>query len=123
MKNGEVLQVRTNAGLLNYLLGKNYKAWMKSVCDYNDKRIWMIHLDNQPRNGWKNYKNGNVIIEENMCPNDLTGLRTDVRHDVERIVFSKHNGYFVFEGIYKYDKARSKDSEIRYWLRVSDEFL
>ena len=122
MKSGEVIRVRTNAELLNELLGKNYGAWMKSVYDLDDKRIWMIHIDNKIRNDWRNYKSGDVIVEENMDPFDTTGLRTDVRHNVERIVFSKHNGCFVFEGIYKYDKEKSKDSEIRYWVKVADQF-
>ncbi len=122
MKSGEVIRVRTNAELLNELLGKNYGAWMKSVYDLEDKRIWMIHIDNKKRNDWRNYKRGDVIVEENMRPVDLTGLRSDVRHNVERIVFSKHDGYFIFEGKYRYDKEKSRDSEIRYWVKVSDEF-
>jgi hypothetical protein len=122
MKSGEVIRVRTNSELLNELLGKNYARWMKSVYDFGDKRIWMIHIDNKPRNGWKNYKKGDVIVEENMRPNDTAGLRTDVRHNTERIVFSKHDSYFIFEGQYKYDKEKSKDSGIRYWVRVSDQF-
>ena len=122
MKSGEVIRVRTNAELLNELLGQNYKAWMKSVYDFDGKRIWMIHIDNKPRNDWRNYKKGDVIVEENLRPFDSTGLRSDVRHNVERIVFSKHDGYFIFEGKYRYDKEKSKDSEIRYWVRVSDQF-
>ena len=124
MKSGEIVRVRTNAQLLNLLFGGNYKAWMKSVYDYDDnrKRIWMIHIDNKPRNGWRNYKKGDVIVEENLRPYDTTGLRTDVRHNVERILFSKHDGYFICEGKYRYDKEKSKDSEIRYWVRVSDQF-
>lgn len=122
MKSGEIVRVKTNAQLLNLLFGENYKAWMKSVYDFGNKRIWMIHIDNKPRNDWKNYKSGNVIIEENMRPNDTAGLRSDVRHNTDRIVFSKHDGYFIFEGQYKYDKEKSKDSEIRYWVRVSEQF-
>ena len=82
----------------------------------------MIHIDNMPRNDWRNYKKGDVIVEENLRPYDTTGLRTDVRYNVERIVFSKHDGYFIFEGKYRYDKEKSRDSEIRYWVRVSDQF-
>ena len=83
MKSGEVIRVRTNAELLNELLGKNYRAWMKSVYDFGNNRIWMIHIDNMPRNDWRNYKKGDVIVEENMRPVDLTVLRSDVRHNVE----------------------------------------
>ena len=123
MTSGEIICVRTNAELLNKLLGKSYKAWMKSIYDLNDERIWMIHIDNTPRNDWKNYMNGDIIVEENLRPSDTTGLRSDVRHNVERIVFSKHDGYFVFEGKYRYERKKSKDSEIRYWVKISNQFL
>lgn len=122
MRSGEIVRVRTNAELLNELFGLNYKAWMKSVYDFDDKRVWMIHLDNQERNGWKNYKINNTIIEENLCPDDLTGLRVDVRPNNLRIVFSKHNNHFVFEGVYMYDKERSEASKSRYWQKVAEEF-
>lgn len=122
MKSEEVIRVSTNAEQLNELLGKNYGEWMKSVYDFGNKRIWMIHIDNKPRNGWRNYKKGDVIVEKNMRSYDKTGLRTDVRHNTVRIVFSKHESYFIFEGQYKYDKENSNDSEIRYWIRVSDQF-
>ena len=122
MKSGEVIRVSTNAELLNELLGKNYGGWMKSVYDFGDKRIWMIHIDNKPRNGWRNHKKGDVIVEENMSSYDKTGLRTDVRHNTVRIVFSKHESCFIFEGQYKYDKEHSNDSGIRYWVKVSDQF-
>lgn len=122
MKSGEVIRARTNAELLNELLGQNYKAWMKSVYDFAGKRIWMIHIDNKNRNGWRNYKKGDVIVEENLRPFDLTGLRSDVRPNLKRIVFSKYDGYFIFEGIYRYDKEKSKASEIRYWIMETDKF-
>ena len=122
MKRGEIVGKGTNAELLNLLFDKRYKAWMKSFYDFGDKRIWMIHVDNKPRNGWRNYKKGDVIVEENMRSYDKTGLRTDVGHNIVRVVFSKHDGYFIFEGLYKYDEENSRDDGIRYWIKVSDEF-
>ena len=122
MKSGEVIRVRTNAELLNELLGKNYKAWMKSVYDFGNNRIWMIHIDNKNRNDWRNYKKDNIIVEENLRKYDFNRLRIDVGYNMERIVFSKHDGYYVFEGVYKYDKENSTDNKIRYWVKVSDEF-
>ena len=122
MISGDIIRAKTNAELLNTLLGTHYQAWMKSVYEYANRRIWMIHIDNKNRNDWKNYKKGNIIVEENLRKYDFNGLRIDVRHNVERIVFSKRDGYFVFEGIYKYDKENSIDNEIRYWIKVSDQF-
>ena len=122
MISGDIIRAKTNAELLNTLLGTHYQAWMKSVYEYANRRIWMIHIDNKNRNDWKNYKKGNIIVEENLRKYDFNGLRIDVRHNVERIEFSKRDGYFVFEGIYKYDKENSIDNEIRYWIKVSDQF-
>ena len=122
MISGDIIRAKTNAELLNTLLGTHYQAWTKSVYEYANRRIWMIHIDNKNRNDWKNYKKGNIIVEENLRKYDFNGLRIDVRHNVERIVFSKRDGYFVFEGIYKYDKENSIDNEIRYWIKVSDQF-
>ena len=122
MKSGDTIYLRTNAELLNELFGTNYKAWMKSVYDYGTKRVWLIHLDNKERNGWKNYKSVNTIIEENLRPDDVSGLRMDVKPKNERIVFSKHDDYFVFEGIYNYDIEKSNEKTIRYWFKVCNEF-
>ena len=122
MKTGEIIRVRTNAELLNELFGTNYKAWMKSVYEYGNRRVWMIHIDNKNRNDWRNYKKDNIIVEENLRKYDFNGLRIDIGYNVERIVFSKHDGYFVFEGVYKYDNEKSIDNEIRYWIKVSDQF-
>ena len=89
MISGDIIRAKTNAELLNALLGTHYQAWMKSVYEYANRRIWMIHIDNKNRNDWKNYKKGNIIVEENLRKYDFNGLRIDVRHNVERIVFSK----------------------------------
>lgn len=122
MKSKEVIKVRTNAELLNELLGTDYTSWMKSYYDTEKNRIWMIRLDNQTRNNWRNYESGDTIVEENLDRRDTSGVRTDIRPDAERIVFAKENGFFVFKGIYKYDKERSRCDGVRYWLKVSDEF-
>ena len=122
MKSGNVIRVRTNAELLNELFGTDYKAWMKSIYDYNNKRVWMIYLDNKVRNDWKNYKEKDTIIEQNLDSNNFDGLRADTSPNTERIVFSKHANYFVFEGIYAYDKTRSDAKRIRYWIKICDEF-
>lgn len=122
MKTGEFIYAKTNAALLNELFGTDYASWMKSYYDTEKNRIWMIRLDNQTRNNWRNYESGDTIVEENLDHRDMSGVRTDIRPDAERIVFAKENGFFVFKGIYKYDKERSRCDGVRYWLKVSDEF-
>lgn len=93
MKSNDVINVKTNSELLNELLGTDYTGWMKSYYDTEDNRIWMIHLDNQPRNNWRNYESGDTIVEENLDRRDTSGVRTDIRPDAERIVFAKENGF------------------------------
>lgn len=120
MRRGDVIRVSTNAELLNYVFGTHYKAWMKSVYDYGSSWVWMIHLDGVVRNGWRNLKYSDCIKEENLSKNTY-GLRTNVG-PLKRIVFSKHSGYFVFEGVYEYDRQRSNIHSTRYYNLIEEEF-
>ena len=80
MRKGDVIKVKTNAELLNKLFGTNYNGWQKSVYDCEGIRVWMIYLDHKERNKWRNYKDGNLIVEENMAPvEEQYGLRSDTR--------------------------------------------
>lgn len=119
MKKGDIVRVKTNAELLNYLFNKDYKQWMKTTYEYNDHIVWMVHFDGEKRDGWKNHLGEKLIIEENtdrLVKPPETYLK-------KRIVFSKHNGYFIFEGIFKYDNVRSIPTSIRYYNLLSETFL
>ena len=52
IKAGEVIYAKTNAELLNRLLGTNYKAWMKAYRFLdNGEMLWMPRLDGVVRSG------------------------------------------------------------------------
>jgi hypothetical protein len=119
MKKGDIVRVKTNAELLNYLFNKDYKQWMKTTYEYNNHIVWMVHFDGEKRDGWKNHLGEKLIIEENT--NRL--VQEPKTYLQKRIVFSKHNGYFIFEGIFKYDKEKSNPTSIRYYNLLSETFL
>ncbi len=106
IKAGEVIYAKTNAELLNGLLGKHYKAWMKA--DYPldiDEMLWMPRLDGVVRAGWRNMMQNGQIVEEYVgghpYPSNIyVGLNIK-----RRAVFEKcdRGRYFIFRGVFELD--------------------
>lgn len=104
IKAGEVIYAKTNAELLNMLLGTNYKAWMRAYRFLdNGEMLWMPRLDNVIRSGWKNSMLNGKIIEEYVggrpYPSEIgIGLKGQIR-----IVFKKcdRERYFIFRGVFE----------------------
>ena len=127
MKSGDLINVNTNAKLLNKLLGTDYKQWYKSTCLYGyDTMVWMACLDGQVRGGFKNFKQGERIIEQYIGPAGKLPDSFDLGWKVlKRLVFEKipycNSHYYVFLGVYKLE-----NDENNHWRRtlvkVSDEF-
>ena len=118
IKAGEVIYAKTNAELLNGLLGKHYKAWMKA--DYPldiDEMLWMPRLDGVVRAGWRNMMQNGQIVEEYVgghpYPSNIyVGLNIKRRAVFEKCdrafvsgVYSLLNagGYFIFRGVFELD--------------------
>ena len=109
----------TYAGLLNALLHLSLDGWFKSAYILNPHNaIWMISLDNSPRNGWKNRQQGDFIYEYyiyNPSPIDPLNGRN-------RLCFSIHYSnkrYYVFEGVYKCIRT---ENNTRIWQKISDSY-
>lgn len=65
LKKNSIVTARTYAEFLNKIFSTNYKAWYKSTYNYSDDTVvWIIRIDSKDRNGFKNYIEGNNIIEE-----------------------------------------------------------
>ena len=104
IKAGEVIYAKSNAELLNTLLGKHYKAWMKSYIPLDvGEMLWMPRLDGVVRAGWRNTMQNGKIIEEYVggrpYPSNIN-LGLEVRR---RAVFEKCDWgkYFVFRGVFE----------------------
>lgn len=67
MEKGTIITASTYAEFLNKTFNTNYKGWYKSTYNYSDDTIvWIIRIDSKDRNGFKNYMDGNNIIEESI---------------------------------------------------------
>ena len=105
LKAGEVIYAKTNAELLNMLLGTHYKAWMKAYRFLDTgEMLWMPRLDGIVRSGWENTMQNGQIVEEyvggRLYPSEIgIGLKGQIR-----IVFEKFDQrYFIFRGVFKLD--------------------
>ena len=104
IKTGEMIYAKTNAELLNMLLGKHFKAFMKAYRFLDTgEMIWMPRLDGKVRSGWKNTLQNRQIIEEYVggrpYPSEIgIGLKGQIR-----IVFEKFDqeNYFIFRGVFE----------------------
>ncbi len=103
IKAGDIIYVKTNAELLNILLGKHFKAFMKSYISLGvGEMLWMPRLDGVVRSGWKNMMQNGQIIEEYVgglpYPSNInSGL--EMRR---RAVFEKFDQrYFIFRGVFE----------------------
>ena len=129
---GDVIYARTHADFLNKVFGKNYRQWMKSVWNYDENTIvWMVHFDGASRSGWKNeFINGNLIKETNVWRVDTwNGRAIDWAVYKKRIVIEVRGGDFfesrsyVFRGVFKADEDKSDPYTVRYYEKISDEFI
>ena len=104
MKAGEIIYAKTNAELLNGLLGKNYKAWMRAGYLLGvGEMLWMPRLDGVVRAGWKNFMSNGKIIEEYVGGHPYPSNIYDGLNIKRRGVFEKCDWgiYFIFRGVFE----------------------
>ena len=108
LKAGETIYAKTNAELLNTLLGTDYKRYMKAYRFLRTgEMLWMPRLDGKVRSGWRNIMQNGHIIEEYVggqpYPREIDmGLVAR-----RRIVFEKCDWgkYFVFRGVFELEQG------------------
>jgi|GEM_PF-6326450 len=120
VKEKQFFKYNTHAELLNYLLNKNYKAWMKSWHILNGSyAIWIISLDYQVRYGWRNRRTDDTIYENYVGKT----INIDPLNYRNRLCFSIHNNgwqkIYIFEGVFKYIKT---EKNTRIWQKISDNY-
>ena len=138
MKANEVIYARTHAALLNQLLNKNYKQYMKSSIKLPDgKLLWMIELDSKESpSHWINQLITNEKISEKHVGEvyEYKGHGTYIDalergiywDDSDRVVFQKvesqnQSRKYVFRGVFRLNKKACSSPE-NVWERVSDQY-
>jgi len=118
---GDIFYKKTNAELLNYLLNKNYNAWMKTYYLLTDTSfLWMAHIDSKVRNSWKNEIIGDKLIETYVGDENNLPSNFNIAFKYKtRLVFEKLDSCFIFRGVYKMSN-KSSDSTVRYCEKISD---
>ena len=108
IKAGEVIYAKSNAELLNTLLGKHYKAWMKAGYPLRfGEMLWMPRLDGVVRAGWRNTMQNGQIIEEYVGGQPYPSNIYEGLNIKRRAVFEKceWGGYFVFRGVFELEQG------------------
>lgn len=104
IKAGEEIYAKTNAELLNGLLGTHYKAWMKAYRFLDTgEMLWMPRLDGVVRSGWIDTMQNGKIVEEYVggspYPSEIgIGLKGQIRIVFEKVDRAK---YFIFRGVFE----------------------
>lgn len=138
MKANEVIYARTHAALLNQLLGKSYKQYMKSSIKLPDgKLLWMIELGHfVTPSHWMNQLITDEKISEKHVGLDyeyechgtyLDALKRRIYwDDSDRVVFQKvefpnQGRKYIFRGVFRLNKNACTLNE-NVWERVSDQY-
>lgn len=127
MKAGDKIEVRTNYGLLNNILGLNYNGWQKGYFILSkDSYIWMISLNGKEKQGWINkINNDGTITEDYLYEKDDSstfslGITHTKRFIFDKIICGNQTLHFVFLGVYELVEKSNKDKH-RILKKISDE--
>ena len=105
MEKGYQITARTNAEFLNKTFGTNYKLWLKSTYELDDSTTaWMIKIDGEKRQSFKNYFDNENIVEESY--EEKTRSLKPVRM-VFQVVEKGDSKTFIYLGNYTLDKEKS----------------
>ena len=138
MNVGKVIYARTHAELLNQLLNKHYKAYMKSSIKLPDgKLLWMIELGNfETPSHWINQFNCLGEISERHVGNSYeyeghgtyfdSKMRNIYWDDSDRVVFEKVQvspceRKYIFRGVFRLNKNKCTLDE-NIWEQYSDQW-
>ncbi len=108
LKAGEVIHVKTNAELLNTLLGTTYKRWMRTIRSlYNGSFIWIVEIDGKVRSGWSNTWQDGKAIERYVCAPPYPSNIYDGLNMKKRVAFEKCNAggrHYIFRGVFEIEQ-------------------
>lgn len=134
IRRGDVIRARTNAELLNKLLGKNYKAYMKCRYPVGEGVAILLHeFDVVTPAGWQNTESEDGTVVERYCKRDDEKLKSHrgVPWGERRILFEKRRAEecFIFKGVFELPAPDSEEvrafgvtSDRRVWKKTADVF-
>lgn len=107
----KVIFAKTHAAFLNQVFNTNYKSYMKSRWVYDESTIvWMIRMDGQIRDGWKNRViDKNEIWEEYVFDDDPSYKESSERRYriVVNVIDAPLGREYHILGKYKFDFENS----------------
>ncbi len=118
LKNGDVFH-GTHADLLNALglrtkKGEPFIAWYKGTYELDASTyIWMIHIDGEIRDNWRNTYQDDTIIEENLDDKiHPIGLTHKYRIVFDKIEEKGGREFMICKGLYKLNPESNNQKRI-----------
>lgn len=122
IRRGDVFYCRTNAELLNKLLGKHFAGFMKCHYPLTETYEIMLHeFDKVTTAKWLNQELSDGTVLERYVGDVKVFRQHDKLPEKHRALFEKRKkeGTFVFKGIYRLCEESTIDRRI--WKRIADE--
>lgn len=115
LKEGQIINVSERHELLNLIFDTNLSSYNPARWIYKEGLIvWMVKIDGQERNGWKNFESENKIYqinEKNKTKYDGKPIQSLMEKEIYRIVFEiitiNDKDCFAVKGVYKCDLESS----------------
>lgn len=122
IRRGDVFYYRTNAELLNKLLGKHFAGFMK--CHYPLTEMYEIMLyefDKVTTAKWLNQELSDGAVLERFVGDVKVFRQHDELPEKRRALFEKRReeGVFIFKGVYQLCEESTVNRRI--WKRIADE--
>lgn len=122
VRRGDVFYCRTNADLLNKLLGKHFAGFMKCHYPLTETYEIMLHeFDKVTTAKWLNQElSDGTVLERYMGDVKVFGQHDELPEKC-RALFEKRReeGIFIFKGVYQLCEESTVNRRI--WKRIADE--
>ena len=120
---GDVFHARTNAELLNQLLGKNMKGYMKCIYRLTETYALLMHTFNRVTPAlWLNREMADgTVIEQFVGEEKIFKGHEGIPDQRFRALFEKRKdeGKFIFRGVYRLSEESTPNRRV--WLKIADE--
>ena len=122
IRRGDVFYCRTNAELLNKLLGRKYVQFERCSCSLTETYEIILHeFDKVTAAKWLNQELSDGTVLERFVGNVKVFRQHDELPEKRRALFEKRReeGVFIFKGVYQLCEESTIDRRI--WKRIADE--